>query len=197
MTLDPYEVTARDPLENTVPDPIERRRRLTRGQRRAVEAGALLVLLIGLSVVRWIDDADQVKRLDAPEHVTVVPRGGAGALGRVEYRMAGRSATAASKGTTSPAGAAKLTLILNVRPLDAQGAKNAKFVAYDVRDRDGHIWTATGLPDLDHDPVAGTTAPVTVTAEVPARLLNSVVLEVRRGPRAGDDGPVQVLRFAH
>lgn len=197
MTLDPYEVTARDPLEDTVPDPVVRPPRLTRGQRRAVEAGALLVLLAGLSVVRWIDDVDQVKRVDPPDQVTVVPHGATGTLGHVQYRLAGRDATAAPKSTTAPTGAAKLTLVLNVRPLDAQGVKNAKIVTYDVRDHSGHIWTATGLPDLDHDPVAGTTAPVTVTAEVPERLLNSVVLEVRQRLGQAGRGSMQVLRFAH
>jgi hypothetical protein len=194
MMFDPHEMTVRDPLEETVPDPVRRRSRLSGGRRRAVELVALLVVLPGLLAVYWMDDRKQAAQWDPQERVTVVARGGTGTLGHVRLRVLGRDATASSAGTT--AGAAKITLIVELRALDAKGAKDS--VTYTVRDRDGHVWTALGLPAGGHDPVVGAATPVKVTADVPVRLTGSVVLEARLGSfGATGHGPTQVLRFAH
>jgi hypothetical protein len=198
MTLDPYELTTRDPLEDTVPDPVERTPRLSRRQRRTVEACALLVLAPGLLAVRWIDDSHQAVQWQPDERVTVVRRGATGTLEHVRLRLVGRDATGALKTRTTPAGAARVALVLEVRALDAQGAKDAKYIGYALRDRSGHVWMALGLPEGDRDPVVGAPARVTVSATLPERLLSSVVLEARQGsPARKGTGPVQVLRFAH
>ena len=198
MNLDPYETTARDPLEETVPDPIERKKRLSPGLRRAVEACALLVMLPGLLVARWIDDSDQALQWQPREHVTVVRRGGTGTLGHTQWRFIGRDATVALRSRTTPAGAVKLTLLLEVRALDAQGVKDANEISYQVRDRAGHIWTGTDETGAD-DLVVGARTPVTVTATVPERLVSSVVLEAGQDPfaRRRREAPVELLLFAH
>jgi hypothetical protein len=91
MTDDPMEWTIRDPLEETVPDPIERRRRLSTGRRRAIEAVALAVIGPGFLVGQWIDDAHQARGFPpAHERVTVIGRGGNGTLGHVRLRLLGR-----------------------------------------------------------------------------------------------------------
>lgn len=193
MMFDPHETTVRDPLEETAPDPVRRRSRLSGGRRRAVEVVALLVLLPALLAVRWVDDQKQARQWEPPEDVTVVPHGGAGMLGHVRLRVLGRDASAPTTGTT--AGVAKLTLIVRLQALDSKAARDARMIAYTVRDRSGHVWTAFGVPAGGHDPVVGAATQVTVTAELPVRLTGSVVLEARR--KAFGRGPTRVLRFAH
>jgi hypothetical protein len=194
---DAHGMTARDPLEDTVPDPVGRTPRVGR---RALEAVALLLLAPGLLAIRWIDDEHQAAQRQAAEHVTVVRRGGTGTLGHTRWRLLGRDSTARVRSSTAPAGAVQITLLLQVRPLDAQGVKDAGTTGYRLRDRAGHVWDAAGLlgSEGDRDPVAGQETRVTVTASVPKRLVNSLVLETRqRSPLLTRPGPVQVLRFAH
>src|SRR4051812_32023168 len=98
MTYDPLEWTVRDPLEETVPDPVERRRRLSDGRRRAVEAVVLVLLVPAFLTAQWIDNAHQARNFPAQskkvqEKVTVVRRGGTGVLGRVRLRLLGRDTT--------------------------------------------------------------------------------------------------------
>ncbi len=187
-------MTTRDPMEETVPDPVGRTPRT--GRKRAIEACALLILAPGMLAVGWVDHSRQARTYTPEEHVTVVPHGGTGTLGRVRLKVAGRDATAPA---TATAGAVTLTLVVEVRPLDAQGAKDSQAVTYSVRDRDGHTWSAGGVPAGGHDPVAGVTTQVKVTASVPQRLVSSVVLEARTGGSglSGGHGQVRVLRFAH
>jgi hypothetical protein len=191
---DPYEMITRDPLEETAPDPVDRTPRISRARRRAIEVCALIVLAPALLAVGWVDDKHQASHYEPQEHVTVVPHGGTGTLGHLQLKVAGRDATA---GTRSSSGAVVLTLIVELRPLDAQGAKDSQSVTYTVRDRDGHSWSAAGLPSGDHDPAVGATTQVKVTASVPQRLFSSVVLEARAGTQARAAGNVRVLRFAH
>jgi hypothetical protein len=184
-----YEVTVPDPLEATVRD----RRRMPEGRRRAIELGALAVLVPALLVARWIDDSRLGRSFDRPEHVTVVPRGGTATIGHSRWRLLGRDATRPA--TSAAPGSARLTLIVQVHVLDAQGVKDATRASYQVRDRKGHVWTALGeFPDF-RDPAPGGTVQATVTADVPPKLVTEVVLEVRAG--ASGQGPVRVLRFAH
>jgi hypothetical protein len=201
MSIDPYEWTIRDPLEETVPDPVVRRRRLSDGRRRAVEASALILLVPGLLVTQWIDDHHQAQNLQPHETVAVVRRGAIGSLGHLQLRLLGRDAKSPPRSATTPAGAVHLTLLLVMRPLDAQGVKDADLVAYSVRDRAGHVWTALGTyggVGSDTKPQVGVPLQVTVTANVPERLVSSVVLEARRGSLAPVDGrSTRVLRFAH
>lgn len=198
MTYDPYEWTIRDPLEETVPDPIPRRKRLSGGRRRAIEVAALVLLIPGLIAAEWIDNDHQARQWQTHERVTVVRRGATGTLGHVRLRLLGRDTTGKPASEGAPAGAVNLKLVVVVRPLDAQGVKDVDAVGYTLRDRTGHVWSAAGSSDPDQKPQAGVDGQVTVTAMVPGRLVNSVVLEARPGglTRKGP-GPTPVLRFAH
>jgi len=198
MTYDPMEWTIRDPLEETVPDPIARKRRMSDGKRRAVEATALVVLLPGFLVAQWVDNQQQGRRYQTHEQVTVVRRGGTGTLPHLRLRLLGRDTTGPAKSTGGPAGSARLKLVVNVTPLDAQGVKDLNVLGYTVRDRAGHVWSAGGATDSDQKPSVGAETQVSVTALVPERLVSSVVLEVRpagRVQKAG--GATPVVRFAH
>jgi hypothetical protein len=198
MTIDPYEWTVRDPLEETVPDPVVRPQRLSDGWRRTLEASALLVLVPGLLIAQWLDRGHNNDISKPPDQVTVVPRGGTGTLGHLRMRMFGRDVSGPPRSATTPAGAVQLRLVLEVRPMDAQGAKVAQFVAYSVRDRAGHVWTAFPLlGDPDNKPAAGVPMQVIVTANLPERLVSSVVLEARQSTGAARPARPQVLRFAH
>jgi hypothetical protein len=199
MTYDPLEWTVRDPLEDTVPDPVERRRRLSGGRRRAIEAVALAVVGTGYLTAQWIDDSHQARAYPpARERVTVVGRGGSGTIGHVRLRLLGRDTTGQTTGSTVPAGATLIKLVLTARPLDAQGVKSVQAIGFTVRDRAGHVWSAFGASDRDVKPAVGTDMQVTVTASVPARLAGSVVLEARPGRSLRlAEGPTPVLRFAH
>ncbi len=192
MMFDPLEMTRRDPLEETVPDPPLPR--IGAGRRRAMEAAALAVLAPALLAVGWVDHRHQAAAYEPREAVTLVARGMSGTLGHVQLRLAGRDATAA---TTSSTGAARLSLVVEVKPLDAQGVKAAQYIAYTVRDRAGHTWSAFGVPPAGQ--AAGRTFQLKVMATLPPRLLNSVVLEARGGTlaRTSAKAPAQVLRFAH
>ncbi|MFB9835684.1 hypothetical protein [Actinoallomurus acaciae] len=198
MSHDPMEWTIRDPLEETVPDPIERRRRPGNGSRRAIEVAAVILLVPGFLAVKWIDTEHQSVGYQTNESVTVVRRGGTGTLGRVRLRLLGRDATD-SKSTGAPAGSAHLKLVVDAQPLDAQGVKQLPTIAYTLRDRAGHVWSAGGETDPDLKPAVGTVSQVSVTATVPAGLVSSVVLEARSGGlmTRKPSGPTQVLRFAH
>lgn len=195
------DMTTPDPLETTAPDRLEpRRSRLSPRRRRMVEAGVLVVLGSAFLTVRWFDDVNQASASWArPEKVSVVRRGATGVLGRSQWRMLGRDATAPPRSSITPAGAVDLTFLLEVRTSDAQGAKDAQRASYRVRDRQGHIWSAFGAFTGGKDPVAGVTTRVTVTTELPAKVASTVVLEVRGDPAIGakGSGPLRVLRFAH
>lgn len=196
MTYDPLEWTVRDTLEDTTPDPIGRRRRLSEGKRRVIEAVALLLLVLGLLTAQRIDDEHQSRAYQTRERVTVVPRGGTGTIGHIQLRLLGRDTTGSPK--SDIAGAVTLRLILQARPLDAKAAKDLDTVGYTVRDRAGHVWSAFGSTDPGNKPAAGAVGQVTITADVPARLVNSVVLEARTGgPARTGTAPTPVLRFAH
>jgi hypothetical protein len=198
MTYDPLEWTVRDPLEETVPDPVPRRRRLSDGRRRAVEVTALLLLAPGLLAAQWIDNVHQTRQWQTHERVTVVRRGGTGTLGRIQLRLLGRDVTGALKGATTPAGAVSLKLVVAARPLDAQGVKGINTLGFTVRDRAGHVWSASGSSDRDRTPAVGADTQLTVTTSVPERLVSSVVLEVRPGALGQKRAdPTPVLRFAH
>jgi hypothetical protein len=189
-----------DPLETTVPDLVMRpRRRLSPRRRRMVEAGAFVALAAGYLTAQWIDHVQQASSSwTRPEKVTVVRQGSTGVLGRSQWRMLGRDATAPPRSSLTPAGAVRLTLVLEVRPLDAQGVKDAKAAAYQVRDPQGHIWSALGVLGIGKDPIAGSTTRVTVTTDVPVRAASTVLLEVRSGGSdASGKGPIRLLRFAH
>ena len=197
MSYDPLEWTVRDPLEETVPDPVEPGRRRS-GRRRAVELVALLVLAPALVATQWVDNRHQSRPYQTRERVTVVRRGGTGTLNGVQLRLLGRDTTGAPRSSGTPAGAVTLKLVLQARPLDAKAAKNVDILGYSVRDRAGHVWSASGSTDPDRKPQAGVPAQVTVTVAVPGQLVSSVVLEVRPGglTRHGP-APTPVLRFAH
>jgi hypothetical protein len=198
MTYDPLEWTVRDPLEETVPDPIPRRKRLSDGRRRALEVGALVLVVPGFLTAEWIDNDHQARQWQTHERVTVVRQGGTGTLGHVRLRLLGRDTTGKPSSEGAPAGSVQLKLVVVVRPLDAQGVKDVDTVGYTVRDRAGHVWSAGGSPDPDLKPRAGADSQVTVLAMVPGHLVNSVVLEARPGGLAQKGpGPTPVLRFAH
>jgi hypothetical protein len=181
MTYDPLEWTIRDPLEETVPDPVERRRRLSDGKRRAIELVALLLLVPALLAAQWVDNRHQSRGYQTRERVTVVPRGGTGTIGHIQLRLLGRDTTGSPK--SDIAGAVAMKLVVQARPLDAKAAKDLGMVGFTMRDRAGHVWSAFGSSDPDNKPAVGAVAQVTVTADVPQHLVNSVVLEARPGGR--------------
>jgi hypothetical protein len=198
MTYDAYEWTTRDPLEDTVPDPIRREPRLSTGQRRALEASVVLVLAPALLATEWLDDAHHSKASQTNERVTVVHRGGTGTLAHVRLRLLGRDATAPARKSTTPAGAVRLSLVMELRPLDAQGVKASDYFAYSVRDRAGHVWSAYASVNSDLHPTAGVAFQRMIYADLPPSVVNSVVLEARGGGLTlKTKQPAQVLRFAH
>jgi hypothetical protein len=198
MSYDPMEWTVRDPLEETVPDPVERRRRrLSDGKRRTIELVALLLLVPALLATQWVDNRNQSRGYQTRERLTVVPRGGTGTIGHIQLRLLGRDTTGSPK--SHIAGAVTMKFVVQARPLDAKAAKDVSGVNFTMRDRAGHVWTAYGSTDPDNKPAAGAPAQVTVTTEVPAHLVNAVVLEARPGGLLTRTGtaPTPVLRFAH
>jgi len=120
-------------------------------------------------------------------------------LGRVAKESGGSASSAASN---KPAGSATLTLSMGMKALDARGSKEAApgNMRFWIRDRAGNKWSAEaayiGEIGIKGPPV-GKPVPVTVTAEVPERLLTSVVVDVAQAGPSRPKGPVRVLRFAH
>jgi hypothetical protein len=159
----------------------------------------LLTVTVGL---RWYDDANQARALQRPEHVSVVKRGQVSTLGQVEWRMLGRVADGGTPSAMPSSGsapaAARLTLLVQARPLSEAGVKALTLygLVFRVRDRAGHVWSAA--PDTLTSVRAGTTVRFPVRADVPPDRLRSVVLEVLPGSgSAPARGPLPVLRFAH
>jgi hypothetical protein len=165
--------------------------------RRTAELSALALLLALTIGLRWYDDGNQARALERPESVTVVGRAATSRLGAVEWKMLGRAAGLRAPSSTA-SGAARLMLVLEARPLGAQGVKElAGFgTTFRVRDRAGHVWSADADPPSEVE--LGSTIRVPVTAEVPPDRLTSVVLEVLPAAVfAKGRAPVRVLRFAH
>ncbi|GAB3988009.1 hypothetical protein GCM10029978_109170 [Actinoallomurus acanthiterrae] len=207
-TRDPRAPVARDPLEDTVPDALQpldsgahpsepavmSRAEGGRRGRRLIEAAVLLVLAPGLLTVQWIDDGHQAANIQPAERDTTVRLGQTGVLGHAQWRMLGRDTTTPPRDSTTPAGAVHIKLILQVRPLDAQGVKNVQATGYRLRDGAGHEWT--GGP-LGPDPVAGRTAQIAVTSDVPAALVNSVLLAISQKSTTKAGQSLNGLVFAH
>jgi hypothetical protein len=176
-----------------------RRRRLNPSARRLVEVCALLILLPVTLGLRWYDDDHTLgHQLRRDEHLVTVPRGASGTLAHAAWRMIGRQVGGAQELRDPAPGTAVLVLALEVRPLDAAGVKqiSAGQLTFRLRDRAGHVWTASGtLPDSSQ---VGRTARVEVAATVPSDKVTSVVLEVLPSlfvMKPGTDVPV--LRFGH
>ncbi|MEV0409130.1 hypothetical protein [Actinoallomurus sp. NPDC050550] len=213
---DPYEFTVRDrrapgtrdPLEDTVPDALQLvgsgarpseeamapRAKGGRRRRRLIEAAVLLALAPALLAVQWIDDSHQAANIQPPERDTTVRLGQTGVLGHAQWRMLGRDTTTPATDSTTPAGAVHIKLILQVRPLDAQGVKNVQATGYRLRDGAGHEWT--GAP-LGPDPVAGRTTQMAITSDVPGALVNSVLLAISQKSRTQTGQSLNGLVFAH
>jgi hypothetical protein len=163
-----------------------------------------VLVLVPLAVgLRWYDDSNHAVTREPHERVTVVPRGASATLGHNRWRMLGRQEQSGGSlaGTSSP-GAAQLTLLLEVKVLDAQGSKELDLVQYEVRDREGRQWTTSGTaenPSVDAERVpAGSTTRVKVTATVPKDRLSALVLDLHVRPFDRAERTVlDVLRFAH
>lgn len=174
------------------------RRRLSPRARRTAEIIALAVLLPLLLGLHWYDDRTAVRNgIKRPEAVTVVARGRTATLNRVQWTMLGRDVRPDSSTTRQVPGAARLKLLITVRALDAQAAKDLARarMMFRIRDRDGHIWSASA--QLPENIAAGSAVPVPVTATVPPDRLTSVVLEIAQTRNSVPKGPLAVLRFAH
>ncbi|WP_433180115.1 hypothetical protein [Actinoallomurus sp. CA-150999] len=200
---DPRAPRTRDPLEDTVPDVLQAlaseeavasRAKGGRRGRRLIEAAVLLALAPGLLAVQWVDDSHQARNIQPPERDTTVRLGQTGVLGHAQWRMLGRDTATPARDSTTPAGAVHIKLILQVRPLDAQGVKDVQATAYRLRDGAGHEWT--GAP-LGPDPVAGRTAQIAVTSDVPAALVSSVLLAISQKSRTQTGQSLNGLVFAH
>jgi hypothetical protein len=180
-----------------------------RRKRRLIEFGALLILLPGVLGVRWYDDSNLAVTRDPHQRVTVVPSGAWAKLGSNQWRMLGRpdpNSTSSGGGGSlsgeSPPGSAQLILLLEVKVLAAQGAKDLGKMQYEIRDREGHVWSADGAVQNqsidDEDPAPGSTQRVRVTATVPRGKVSSVVLDLHIQPFDRPEREVlEVLRFAH
>ncbi|MCO5996142.1 hypothetical protein [Actinoallomurus rhizosphaericola] len=185
---------APDPLEETRSDRPRRapRRRLGPRGRRTAEAVALAILLPALIVTQVTDDRHQNANR---ERISTVPRGATVTIDHMQWRLLGR---VPSTGRPTASGAVSLVLLLEVRPLDAQGVKQAEpfNLTFRVRDGKGHQWSA-GEDDLGAaKPVVGRAAQVKVTAVVPQQVVAAAVLELRAAP-ALQPGPGDWVRFAH
>lgn len=185
---------APDPLEETRRDRPRRarRRRLGPRARRTAETVALAVLLPALVVTQWVDDSGQNA---TRERIRTVPRGAAVTIGHVQWRMLGR---VPSTDRPFASGAVSLMLLLEVRPLDAQGVKQAEpyNLTFRVRDGEGHEWSAGADASGADEPAVGRAAQVKVTAVVPQQVATAAVLELRATP-APQPGPGDWVRFAH
>jgi hypothetical protein len=137
--------------------------------------------------------------IERPEAVTVVSVGKPGTLNRVQWTMLGRDVgdTSAPPRSTPPSGKTELKLLVAARPLDAQAGKDLTRgrLVFQLRDREGHIWSATA--DLSAGAPPGTVTQVPVLAFVPPDKVTSVVLEIAQSRIYVQKGSVAVLRFAH
>jgi hypothetical protein len=177
-------------------------RRLSARGRRITELTALAVLLVVTVGLRWYDDASQARALERPERVDIVTRGQVSTLGQVEWRMLGRvtdrDASPATPSSGPAPGAVQLTLLVEARPQSGKGveALTRPGLTFRVRDRAGHVWSAT--PEPLTTVRAGAAVRLPVRAKVPPDRLGSVVLEVLPAlSSAPARGPLPVLRFAH
>jgi len=177
------------------PEP-RRRRRLSPRARRGVEIlGLLLLVPVGLAA-HWYDDTHTlVKTLNPGERIDVVPHGGTGTLEHVSYRMVGVEAGGPPSPTYS--GGIQATWDVDVKPLDAQGAKTAQNQNFRLVDKSGNTWNgiSAGLTTF----TAGQTVRVQIQAIVPKPEVTGLVLDVL-GDKATSVAkrlPRPVLRLAH
>lgn len=166
----------------------------------------MLILLPGLIGLQWYDDSNNAVTRDPHKRVTVVPRGAWATLGHDRWRMLGRQAgqpvRPGQPGGAGSSGGTEITLLLDVKVLDARGVKELDTIIYELRDRDGHVWSAGGNVDNpsvgSEAPPPGSTARVTVTGTVPVERAGSVVLDVHVDAYDRPERNVlDVLRFAH
>jgi hypothetical protein len=155
--------------------------------------------------VRWYDDSNHVAAREPAERVTIVPRGAWGKFEHTHWRVLGmQKPTVATSASDVPAGGTQIVLELEAKVLDQQGVKELSRVGYEIRDREGHVWSAFGQvqnQSIDEaKPVPGSTQRVKVTGMVPQSKLSSVVLDARlqpSGPAGAGKKVLHVLRFAH
>jgi hypothetical protein len=171
-----------------------------------IELGAVLILMPTLLAIHWYDDRNGALTQDPNKHVTIVPHGAWATLGHNSWRMLGRQeASTSSSGSSSGSkatGGVELILLLQAKVLDAKGGKELGAIEYEIRDRDGNVWSASGSVDnqsvSSDTPPAGSTPRVTVTAIVPRDKVSSVVLDLHVPPYNRQQRTVlDVLRFAH
>jgi len=183
------------------------RRRLTTRQRRIAEGLALLLLIPLTLTVQWVDRVRQIEvNLEPAEQINVVPRGRTGTLGHARWVMAGRVNKPLAKpdGEGLPNDATEITLSIGMKVLDPRGTKEAgsSNMKFRLVDRAGHQWSADADYEVDDfkqatAPPVGKIIPITVTAELPRRVINEVVLDVTQSGVHRPKGPVRILRFAH
>lgn len=147
-------------------------------------------LLLGL---RWYDQRQLVSvHVEPPERVTKVPHGGTGTFRGLEWRLL--DAREVRKAET--AGAVGLHLTLQVKPLDAAGVQELtkSRLTYQVRDPEGRVWSAAGLPPFN-GVRPGVTVPVKVMTILPADRANLIALEVLPPTGYRPKGSLPLLRF--
>lgn len=182
------------PPQAEPPEESPRESRLTPLRRRLLELAALVLLLPLLLGLHWYDQRQLVSiHVDPPKRVTKVAPGATGTFKELEWRLADSREAARNK----TGEVVRLKITLQVKPLSEAGVQvlTKSRLTYQLRGRDGRIWSAGGVPPTT--PVRpGVTVPVAVTATLPADRMNTVELEVL--PARGDrpKGSLPLLRFA-
>ncbi|MEU6036195.1 hypothetical protein ABZ801_12375 [Actinomadura sp. NPDC047616] len=176
-------------------DTAEPRRRVRPGDRRFLEAMALVTLLPALVGLHWLDDTRNIQqRLERPEKPTVVAKGGVGTLAGTRWLFVRRTVTKAPLNPDPDV--AEVRMVVAIRPLTPAGAKavTSYGMTYRLRDAEGRFWSATALPSSP--PRAGATALLTVRGVLPRAKAGTVTLEVRPPATSQPKGPLPSLRFA-
>ncbi|GLZ14655.1 hypothetical protein Acsp04_48900 [Actinomadura sp. NBRC 104425] len=184
-----------DDAADDAADAAAPRRRMRPGDRRFLEAMALVTLLPALVGLHWLDDTRNIQqRLERPEKPTTVAKGKVGVLADTRWLFVRR--TVARAPLNPDPDVAEVRMVVAIKPLTQAGAKTVGSfgMSYRLRDGEGHIWSATAVPSST--PRAGAIALLTVKGVLPRSKAQTVTLEVRPPTTYRPKEPLPSLRFA-